>query len=64
MAHALFNKGWYNVRYVAVRKRSPAFTINGFNSLKNIDKQFCRPFDQQRNGLNLGEGRGLPCAGK
>ncbi|MGX5817792.1 beta-ketoacyl-[acyl-carrier-protein] synthase family protein [Chitinophaga lutea] len=32
------------------------FTINGFNSLKNIDKQFCRPFDQQRNGLNLGEG--------
>ncbi|RPE12660.1 beta-ketoacyl-[acyl-carrier-protein] synthase family protein [Chitinophaga lutea] len=32
------------------------FTINGFNSLKNIDKQFCRPFDQHRNGLNLGEG--------
>lgn len=32
------------------------FTMNGFNSLKNIDKQFCRPFDQQRNGLNLGEG--------
>lgn len=32
------------------------FTINGFNSLKNIDRQFCRPFDQQRNGLNLGEG--------
>lgn len=32
------------------------FTINGFNSLKNIDKQYCRPFDNQRNGLNLGEG--------
>lgn len=32
------------------------FTMNGFNSLKNIDKQHCRPFDQQRNGLNLGEG--------
>jgi 3-oxoacyl-[acyl-carrier-protein] synthase-1 len=32
------------------------FTLNGFNSLKNIDKQHCRPFDQQRNGLNLGEG--------
>lgn len=32
------------------------FTMNGFNSLKNIDKQFCRPFDQHRNGLNLGEG--------
>lgn len=32
------------------------FTINGFNSLKNMDRQPCRPFDQQRNGLNLGEG--------
>lgn len=32
------------------------FTINGFNSLKNIDKQACRPFDHNRNGLNLGEG--------
>ncbi|RAJ83098.1 3-oxoacyl-[acyl-carrier-protein] synthase-1 [Chitinophaga dinghuensis] len=32
------------------------FTLNGFNSLKNVDKQFCRPFDNQRTGLNLGEG--------
>jgi 3-oxoacyl-[acyl-carrier-protein] synthase-1 len=32
------------------------FTLNGFNSLKNIDKRPCRPFDQDRNGLNLGEG--------
>lgn len=32
------------------------FTLNGFNSLKNVDRQFCRPFDQQRTGLNLGEG--------
>jgi 3-oxoacyl-[acyl-carrier-protein] synthase-1 len=32
------------------------FTLNGFNSLKNVDKRFCRPFDQQRTGLNLGEG--------
>lgn len=32
------------------------FTLNGFHSLKNVDKQACRPFDQHRNGLNLGEG--------
>jgi 3-oxoacyl-[acyl-carrier-protein] synthase-1 len=32
------------------------FTINGFNALKNIDKNHCRPFDADRNGLNLGEG--------
>jgi 3-oxoacyl-[acyl-carrier-protein] synthase-1 len=31
------------------------FTINGFNSLKNTDQQPCRPFDADRNGLNLGE---------
>lgn len=31
------------------------FTINGFNSLKNIDRRHCRPFDADRNGLNLGE---------
>lgn len=32
------------------------FTINGFNALKNIDRNHCRPFDAARNGLNLGEG--------
>lgn len=32
------------------------FTVNGFNSLKNLDRAVCRPFDAHRNGLNLGEG--------
>ncbi|KYP13980.1 beta-ketoacyl-[acyl-carrier-protein] synthase family protein [Flavihumibacter sp. CACIAM 22H1] len=32
------------------------FTVNGFNSLKNLDKEACKPFDANRNGLNLGEG--------
>ncbi len=31
-------------------------TINGFNSLKILDRNLCKPFDQNRNGLNLGEG--------
>lgn len=34
------------------------FTLNGFHSLKNVDKDPCRPFDQDRFGLNLGEGAG------
>ncbi len=34
------------------------FTLNGFNSLKNVDRGPCRPFDEGRNGLNLGEGAG------
>ncbi len=32
------------------------YTVNGFLSLKNVDKEVCKPFDQNRNGLNLGEG--------
>ena len=34
------------------------FTLNGFNSLMILDKEHCRPFDNSRNGLNLGEGAG------
>lgn len=36
-----------------------AFTINGFNSLMILDKNKCRPFDESRSGLNLGEGAGF-----
>ncbi|MBN1157771.1 MAG: beta-ketoacyl-[acyl-carrier-protein] synthase family protein [Bacteroidales bacterium] len=32
------------------------FTLNGFNSLMILDRNICRPFDLNRNGLNLGEG--------
>ena len=35
------------------------FTLNGFHSLMILDKQPCRPFDANRNGLNLGEGAGF-----
>lgn len=32
------------------------FTINGFNSLHILSPDKCQPFDEQRKGLNLGEG--------
>jgi 3-oxoacyl-[acyl-carrier-protein] synthase-1 len=37
------------------------FTLNGFNTLMILDHQPCKPFDEDRRGLNLGEGAGY-CA--
>jgi len=34
------------------------FTLNGFNTLLILDEQYCQPFDENRRGLNLGEGAG------
>lgn len=34
------------------------FTLNGFKSLMILDGEPCRPFDDTRAGLNLGEGAG------
>jgi 3-oxoacyl-(acyl-carrier-protein) synthase len=32
------------------------YTVNGFNALKILSSEPCRPFDENRDGLNLGEG--------
>lgn len=34
------------------------FTLNGFNTLLILDRSYCKPFDEERAGLNLGEGAG------
>lgn len=34
------------------------FHLNGFNTLMILSNEPCRPFDANRNGLNLGEGAG------
>ena len=34
------------------------FTLNGFHTLMILDAQLCKPFDEERKGLNLGEGAG------
>ena len=33
-----------------------SFHLNGFNALKILDKEPCKPFDANRNGITLGEG--------
>lgn len=32
------------------------FHLSGFNALKILDKEPCKPFDARRNGISLGEG--------
>lgn len=32
------------------------FTVNGFQTLMILSDSYCRPFDEERKGLNLGEG--------
>jgi 3-oxoacyl-(acyl-carrier-protein) synthase len=32
------------------------FTVNGFNSLMILDREYCKPFDENRKGLNIAEG--------
>ncbi len=34
------------------------FTLNGFHTLMILDREYCKPFDDNRMGLNLGEGAG------
>ena len=50
-----------NVLDVAIAGGADAltkFTLNGFNTLMILDDEFCKPFDEHREGLNLGEGAG------
>ena len=35
------------------------FDIKGFSSLNIYDQEICKPFDEMRRGLNLGEGAGF-----
>jgi 3-oxoacyl-[acyl-carrier-protein] synthase II len=34
-------------------------TFSGFNSLRLVDPEYCRPFDKNRAGLSLGEGAAI-----
>jgi len=34
-------------------------TYSSFNSLKVVDKEYCKPFDKNRQGISLGEGAGI-----
>ncbi len=52
----LIESGLYDLVICGGADSLAKFTLNGFNSLKNIDMSLSKPFDANRNGLNLGEG--------
>lgn len=35
------------------------FSYYGFNSLRALSKSVCKPFDEERDGINIGEGAGF-----
>lgn len=55
----LINEGIVDRAIVGGADALSKFTLNGFNSLMILDKDYCKPFDENRNGLNLGEGAGF-----
>ncbi len=52
----LIKDGTVDIAVVGGTECLSKFHMNGFNTLMILDKEVCKPFDAQRNGLNLGEG--------
>lgn len=58
MAAQMIENGMLDIAVAGGADCLSKFTLNGFNTLMILDKQLCQPFDQNRRGLNLGEGAG------
>jgi 3-oxoacyl-[acyl-carrier-protein] synthase-1 len=58
MAAQMIESGMLDIAIAGGADCLSRFTLNGFNTLMILDRQYCQPFDQNRRGLNLGEGAG------
>lgn len=56
MGSKLIQQDKYDVVIAGGADALSKFTLNGFNALMILDKQICRPYNEDRQGLNLGEG--------
>lgn len=56
LAQQLLEAGTYDTAVVCGADVQDKFTVSGFQSLKAVAEDACRPFDIERLGLNLGEG--------
>ena len=55
LANYLLTAGLYDYAIVVGADVQSKFIVSGFQSLKAVSAEPCRPFDIERNGLNLGE---------
>jgi len=55
LAMRLLDHGDYDYAVVSGADSQTPFIISGFQSLKALSPDECRPFDMERTGLNLGE---------
>ncbi len=55
LALRLLEAGTYDYAVVCGADTQNQFTISGFQSLKAVSEEECKPFDIERMGLNLGE---------
>ncbi len=54
----LLRSGQYDTAVIAGADVISEFIVSGFESFKALSPEPCKPFDQSRDGLNLGEGAG------
>ncbi|HEV3411825.1 MAG TPA: beta-ketoacyl synthase N-terminal-like domain-containing protein [Puia sp.] len=54
----LIRSGRYETAVVAGADLISKFVLSGFGSFQAISAGYCKPFDQARDGINLGEGAG------
>lgn len=64
MARRLISAGEYDFAVVCGADTLSAFTVAGFTSFKALSACECRPFDIERQGLNLGEAAATVILGK
>ena len=55
LANHLLSAGHYDYAIVVGAEVQSKFIVSGFQSLKAVSEEPCRPFDIERNGLNPGE---------
>ena len=52
----LVSSGTHNIAITGGSEALSELTFAGFNALRQVDPEHCRPFDKNRRGLSLGEG--------